>query len=92
MVGALVTTIGSELYPVTTAGRILGFVLMLYAIGIFTYFFGSVASVLVALDARPTPKPDKGGVELSDSEVEPSARSSRRPTILKGQAGAACAA
>jgi voltage-gated potassium channel len=67
---ALVTTVSSELYPVTAAGRVLGFVLMLYAIGIFTYFIGSVASVLVALDARPTPKPDKGGVELSDSEVE----------------------
>ena len=67
---ALVTTIGSELYPVTAAGRILGFVLMIYAIGIFTYFIGSVASVLVALDARPAPKTDKGGVELSDDEVE----------------------
>ena len=39
---------------------------MIYAIGIFTYFIGSVASVLVALDASPAPKTDKGGVELSD--------------------------
>ena len=71
MVGALVTTIGSELYPVTTAGRILGFVLMLYAIGIFTYFIGSMASVLVAFDASRRPKQgDKGGVELSEDEVE----------------------
>jgi voltage-gated potassium channel len=68
---ALVTTIGSELYPVTTAGRILGFVLMIYAIGIFTYFIGSVASVLVAFDAGQTRKPrDKGGVELDEGEVE----------------------
>jgi voltage-gated potassium channel len=67
---ALVTTVSSELYPVTAAGRVLGFVLMLYAIGIFTYFIGSVASVLVALDAKPTPKPRQDGVELSDSEVE----------------------
>ena len=52
--GALVTTIGSELYPVTAAGRILGFTLMIYAIGIFTYFIGSVASVLVAFDASRT--------------------------------------
>ncbi len=69
--GALVTTIGSELYPVTAAGRILGFVLMIYAIGIFTYFIGSVASVLVAFDASRTQKQgDKGGVELSEDEVE----------------------
>jgi voltage-gated potassium channel len=68
---ALVTTIGSELYPVTTAGRILAFLIMIYAIGIFTYFIGSVAPVLVALDARRTQKPEeKSGVELSDDEIE----------------------
>lgn len=68
---ALVTTIGSELYPVTAAGRILGFVLMIYALGVFTYFIGSVASVLVTFDASRTQKQgDKGGVELSEDEVE----------------------
>ena len=68
---ALVTTIGSDLYPVTAAGRILSFLIMIYAIGIFTYFIGSVASVLVAFDASRTQKQgDKGGVELSEDEVE----------------------
>ena len=68
---ALVTTIGSDLYPVTAAGRILSFLIMIYAIGIFTYFIGSVASVLVAADAGRTRKQgDKGGVELSEDEVE----------------------
>ena len=69
---ALVTTIGSDLYPVTTAGRILSFLIMIYAIGIFTYFIGSVASVLVAFDTGQTQKKseDKNGVELSDDEVE----------------------
>jgi hypothetical protein len=43
---------------------------MLYAVGIFTYFIGSDASVLVALDAKQAPKKEQGGVELSDSEVE----------------------
>jgi voltage-gated potassium channel len=68
--GALVTTVSSEIYPVTAAGRVLGFLLMLYAIGIFTYFIGSVSSVLVALDARPAQKPKQDGVELSDDEIE----------------------
>ena len=68
--GALVTTVSSEIYPVTAAGRILGFLLMLYAIGIFTYFIGSVSSVLVALDAEPSPKPEQDGVELSEGEIE----------------------
>ena len=67
---ALVTTVSSELYPVTAAGRVLGFLLMLYAIGIFTYFIGSITSVLVALDAKPAPKPKQDGVELSDGEIE----------------------
>jgi voltage-gated potassium channel len=69
--GALVTTVSSELYPVTAAGRVLGFLLMLYAIGIFTYFIGSVSSVLVALDAKPeAPKLKQDGVELSEGELE----------------------
>jgi voltage-gated potassium channel len=68
---ALVTTIGSDLYPVTAAGRILSFLIMIYAIGIFTYFIGSVASVLVAFDASRTRRSEeKGGVELSEAEVD----------------------
>jgi voltage-gated potassium channel len=68
---ALVTTIGSDLYPVTAAGRILSFLIMIYAIGIFTYFIGSVASVLVAYDASRTQKPDEsGGIKLREDEVE----------------------
>ncbi|MEW6636209.1 MAG: ion transporter [Actinomycetota bacterium] len=65
---ALVTTVGSELYPVTAAGRALGFVLMLYAVGVFSYFIGAIASVLVDLDARRKPQP-KGGANLSGSEL-----------------------
>jgi voltage-gated potassium channel len=61
----LVTTIGSELYPVTTGGRILGFLIMIYAIGIFTYFIGSMASVLVTLDTRRTQKPEQRGASNS---------------------------
>ena len=49
--GALVTTVGSELYPVTAGGRVLGFALMLYAVGIFSYFIAPMASVLVGLNA-----------------------------------------
>jgi voltage-gated potassium channel len=69
--GALVTTVSSDLYPVTEAGRVLGVVLMLYAIGTFPYFIGSVSSVLVAQDAKLAPKPEEhDGVELSESEIE----------------------
>ncbi len=71
---ALVTTVGSELYPVTAAGRVLGFVLMLYAVGIFSYFIASIASVLVGLDAQQEPAEKEGdaaGGKLAQGEKEP---------------------
>lgn len=49
-----ITTIGSQLYPVSEAGRILGFLLMLYAVGGFSYFMASIASVLVGTDESKT--------------------------------------
>ncbi len=67
----LVTTVGSELYPVTIGGRVLGFLLMLYAVGIFSYFIGAIASVLVESDARRSPEAEKkDGVSLSRRELE----------------------
>jgi voltage-gated potassium channel len=70
---ALVTTVGSELYPVTAPGRVLGIVLMLYAVGVFSYFIASIASVLVGLDAQQPPdeSTDKGiAVRLNPDEIE----------------------
>ncbi len=67
----LVTTVGSELYPVTVGGRVLGFLLMLYAIGIFSYFIGAIASVLVESDARRISEAEqRGDVSLSRGELE----------------------
>ena len=61
----------SELYPVTVGGRILSFLLMLYAIGIFSYFIGAIASVLVESDARRTRESgEKEGLDLSRRELE----------------------
>ena len=69
--GALVTTVSSELYPVTAAGRVLGFCLMLYAVGIFSYFIASIASVLVGVDSQRSsekPEPGQGGLRLDAEE------------------------
>ena len=66
----LTTTVGSEVSPVTTGGRVLAFALMLYAIGVFSYFIASIASVIVESDARQPPDEDaKGSVELSEYEL-----------------------
>ena len=69
----IVTTVASELYPVTLGGRIVGFLLMLYAVGIFSYFIASIASILVGLDAQQVPEepPEEGsGVRLSRRELD----------------------
>ncbi len=66
----VVTTVGSELYPVTTGGRVLGFLLMLYAVGVFSYFIGAIASVLVDSDARSASGLEKeDGLDLSRREL-----------------------
>ena len=65
-----ITTVGSELYPVTAGGRILGFVLMLYAIGVFSYFIGAIASVLVDFDVRQQAEPEtKNEARLTEREL-----------------------
>ena len=75
----IITTVGNELYPVTVGGRILAFLLMLYAVGIFSYFIASIATVLVGLDAEqvaregrqePRKLDEPGGIRLDEAEVE----------------------
>ena len=75
----LVTTVGNELYPVTVGGRILAFLLMLYAVGIFSYFIASISTVLVGLDAEQQGREEqqesfrqdeRGGARLDASDVE----------------------
>lgn len=65
-----ITTVGSELYPVTAGGRILAFILMIYAIGVFSYFIGAIASVLVDFDSRQKVEPEtENGVQLTEREL-----------------------
>ena len=65
-----VTTVGSEISPVTAGGCVVAFLLMLYAVGIFSYFIGSIASVLVESDRRAKERPSKGGAGLDEREIE----------------------
>jgi hypothetical protein len=59
---------------------------MLYAVGIFTYFIGSVASVLVALDAKQAPKKEQAASSSATARSRRCARSSRRPMGLESRA------
>ncbi len=71
-----VTTVGSDIQPVTPVGRVLAFLLMVYGLGVFSYFVASIASVLVGLDTRQdeseraAQRSKEQGLQLEDRELE----------------------
>ncbi|WP_027366657.1 ion transporter [Desulfocurvibacter africanus] len=48
----IITSLGSEFWPQTPEGRILGFLISLYGFAVFGYITASIASILVGSDAR----------------------------------------
>ena len=56
----IVTTLGSEYWPQTVEGRILCWLLALYAFGVFGYLTATIASYFIDVNkpASPTPAPD----------------------------------
>src|SRR5690348_11137187 len=48
----LVTTIGSQYWPITAEGRIHGLVLSIYSIPVFCYLTAALATVFVGRDAE----------------------------------------
>ena len=55
---ALVTTVNSELYPITTEGRILGFALMVYSMVVFSYVAASIAAFFIGQERKGKSKSD----------------------------------
>lgn len=62
--GMLLTTIGSQFWPVTTEGRILAFLLSLYSLGILGYVTATLASFFVGRDAEEASGPVAGDAEV----------------------------
>jgi voltage-gated potassium channel len=60
----LMTTMGSEYWPQTPEGRILGFVLSLYAFAVFGYVTATLASFFVGRDAENAEAEVAGEVSL----------------------------
>jgi voltage-gated potassium channel len=62
---ATVTTVANQLYPVTTGGEIVAFLLMVYAVVVFAYLASSMASALIGGDAQQAAQqpnqPNQGG-------------------------------
>jgi voltage-gated potassium channel len=60
--GMLLTSIGSQYWPQTTEGRVLGFLLALYGLGILGYVTATLASFFIGRDALS----NEGEVASSD--------------------------
>ena len=56
------TAIGSDYFPKTLEGRLLGWILAVYAFAIFGYITASIASYFVVRDQKVTPE---GSPELA---------------------------
>jgi voltage-gated potassium channel len=61
----LMTTIGSAYWPVTTAGRVLAFLLSVYSIGVFGYITAALSSFFVGQDAESSAGPVAGSDDIA---------------------------
>lgn len=62
--GMLITSIGSEFWPVTTEGRVLTLLLSLYGLAVLGYITGTLASYFVGRDAEQAAGPLAGSREM----------------------------
>jgi voltage-gated potassium channel len=68
--GMLLTTIGSQYWPVTPEGRALGFLLSLYGVGVLGYLAATFASWFIGQDAAKPDGPVAGAAELEALKQE----------------------
>lgn len=60
----LITSIGSDFWPVTTAGRILALLLSVYGLAVFGYITASFASFFIGRDAEAPDAPVAGAADI----------------------------
>jgi voltage-gated potassium channel len=68
--GMLLTTIGSQFWPVTTEGRVLAFLLSLYGLAALGYLTATFASFFIGRDAEEDAGPVAGAAELQALKAE----------------------
>lgn len=66
----LITSIGSDFWPVTTAGRILALLLSIYGLAVFGYITASFASFFIGRDADAPEGPVAGSADLQQLAAE----------------------
>lgn len=65
----IMTTMGSVYWPVTLAGRILCWLLALYAFGVFGYITAILASYFVGIDISPDVRHERAGEQAANAAV-----------------------
>lgn len=68
--GMIITSLGSEFWPKTVEGRILGFIISLYGFTVFGYFTAVLASFFVGRDAENQNGPVAGSKEINELKDE----------------------
>jgi voltage-gated potassium channel len=82
----LLTSIGSQYWPVTTEGRVLGFLLALYSLGILGYLTAILASFFIGRDAHSSEGEVAGAREICELRNE---IARLRETLLANDLGSA---
>lgn len=82
----LVTTMGSELYVVSTEARVIAFLQRLYALSIFGYITASIASYLIGIDTSTAQRREEGRDAALRREIRELRRelSDLRRTVPRG--------
>lgn len=66
----LLTTIGSQFWPVTTEGRVLALLLSIYGLAVLGYLTATIASFFIGRDAEDSEAPVAGAAELAELKAE----------------------
>lgn len=66
----LITSIGSDIWPVTPSGRILALLLSIYGLAVFGYITASFASFFIGNDAETPEAPLVGAADLQQLAAE----------------------
>jgi voltage-gated potassium channel len=75
------TTVGTDYFPVTAEGRLLGWLLSVFALGVFGYVTATMASHLLGIEGAPSPagREELLAAELSELRIEIAALRRRLP-------------
>ena len=68
--GMLLTTLGSQFWPLTTEGRVLAFLLSLYALGVLGYLTATFASFFIGRDASESSGEIAGSADMRSLQTE----------------------